>query len=92
MLVKCSIISSFFILFLNFAGFVSVDRVRNEDVSVYDEILSFYGGMGSFNDLVIDAGSGHDVLEHEVYSADMQLDVFRVQIATDARALKSGVF
>ena len=69
-----------------------VDRVHNEDVSVYDEILSFYGGMGSFNDLVIDAGNGHDVREQEIYPADMQLDVLRGEIASDARALKSGVF
>ncbi len=47
--------------------------------------------MSSFNDLVLDKHNGYDVREHDVYSADMQLDVLRGEIASDARAMQTGV-
>ena len=53
-------------------------------------VLGFYGGMGSFNDLVIHPINGHSVADDEVGPVNDKLSALRSAIWTEAVALRPG--
>jgi hypothetical protein len=55
----------------------SLDRIENHDLSGVDHLLGAYGGMGSFNDLILTYVNGHTVPDVEVRSVNDRLDVLR---------------
>lgn len=48
--------------------------------AVLDEIEHLYGGMGSFNDLVISRLAGHKVSAEEAAAANQELDLLRERL------------
>ena len=52
-----------------------------------DEILSWYGGMGSFNDLLIATANGHQVSREQEPANNAQLRKLQTQIYERARRL-----
>ena len=57
----------------------SADDIRN--------ILSWFGGMGSFNDLIISAANDHDVNPDEESKYNDELDRIRETIYVEANKL-----
>ena len=53
-----------------------------------DEILSWYGGMGSFNDLMISGYNNHLVNEKDEETINNELDRIRNQIYQEVVRLK----
>ncbi|HEY1692702.1 MAG TPA: hypothetical protein VGG39_11105 [Polyangiaceae bacterium] len=52
-----------------------------------DEILSWYGGMGSFNDLLIATANGHQVSREQEPAKNAQLRQLQTQIYERTRRL-----
>lgn len=61
------------------------------DVAAFERILRAFGGMGSFNDLVIMAVNGHDVDPQQEPAVNDRLDRLRQQVWEDANALARAV-
>lgn len=63
---------------------------RHPDISQGDaqELLSWFGGMGSFNDLVISIANGHDVTEEQEPAMNSRLDELRRRIYECATAVR----
>jgi hypothetical protein len=68
------------------------ERCRHEldayDAAAFDHILGAYGGMGSFNDLLILAWNGHLVGPEREPAVNDHLGNLRTAIWTSARALR----
>ena len=57
--------------------------------SSIERILSWYGGMGSFNDLIISTYNGHIVDEGDEEKLNDELDVIRDLIYLEAQKLNN---
>jgi hypothetical protein len=55
-------------------------KIENGDGSGYTNVLGAYGGMGSFNDLIIHPSNGHAVSETVAEQLDKRLDILRSDI------------
>ena len=66
-------------------------RIRSASAGTIDpvDVLSWFGGMGSFNDLVIAGVNGHQVREEDEANVNRQLDDFRTSIYDLATQLKA---
>jgi hypothetical protein len=68
------------------------ERCRHElhvyDAAAFDHILGAYGGMGSFNDLVILGRNGHFVAPEREAAVNDRLGRLRTAISTSATALR----
>jgi HAD superfamily hydrolase (TIGR01509 family) len=65
-------------------------RIDSGDPLGLTHLLSAFGGMGSFNDLVIDPRNGHPVSEVEANRLDEQLCIMRAFIWSDAVELRAS--
>lgn len=63
---------------------------RSSDIYLIEEILSWYGGMGSFNDLMISRYNDHLVDEKDEEKLNDELNRLRSQIYHEAARLKRG--
>ncbi len=57
--------------------------------SSIDRILSWYGGMGSFNDLMISTHNGHMIDEGDEEKLNDELDLIRDEIYLEANKLNN---
>lgn len=68
------------------------ERCRREllagDPVVYDEILEAFGGMGSFNDLLVLRHNGHLIEQNQEQAVNDRLADLRTAIWTNATALR----
>lgn len=55
----------------------SLRRIENGDLSGIDHFLGAYGGMGSFNDLILARANGHTVLQAEQSAINERLAALR---------------
>ena len=55
-------------------------RLQEGDFKGITHLLSLYGGMGSFNDLVLHPWNGHDVPEEEIDTVNRELERLRGEI------------
>ena len=60
------------------------------DCYLLEEILSWYGSMGSFNDLIISECNGHVVKNKDEEEQNVELNRLRTQIYQEAVRLKQG--
>ena len=58
------------------------------DIYLLEEILTWYGGMGSFNDLMISRYNGHLLDEKDEEKLNDELNRLRSQIYQEAMRLK----
>lgn len=56
---------------------ISLSQLENGDLSGVKHVLAAYGGMGSFNDLVLCSGNGHRVTDDEYRTVNDELDKLR---------------
>lgn len=70
----------------------SILRNDDESLSTYqlDEILSWYGGMGSFSDLVISELNGHSITEKDEDHLNDELSKIRSRIYKDTVSLRKS--
>lgn len=64
-----------------------ISRVLDSDPMAVHEVLSWFGGMGSLNDLWISVANGHRVTELNLRNADVELDRLRLAVHDAALAL-----
>jgi hypothetical protein len=69
---------------------VKIGLQRN-DARAFDSILDTYGGMGSFNDLLLHPVSGHEVNAGTSESVNRQLVSLRSRIWTNSRLLRDSI-
>ncbi|WP_236790627.1 DUF4911 domain-containing protein [Amycolatopsis sp. GM8] len=62
--------------------------LSNRDAYGLRRILQAYGGMGSFNDLVIHPRNGHTISPDEARQVNERLDTLRTQIYRVAHQLR----
>jgi hypothetical protein len=64
-------------------------KIRTALVGAIDpaEVLSWFGGMGSFNDLFVAAVNGHQVRREHETTVNKRLDVLRTEIHELAKEL-----
>ncbi|WP_033289971.1 DUF6966 domain-containing protein [Amycolatopsis jejuensis] len=62
--------------------------IANSDAHCLTRVLGAYGGMGSFNDLLIHPLNGHRVTLSDVDDVNRQLDGLRTRIRQTALALR----
>jgi HAD superfamily hydrolase (TIGR01509 family) len=62
-------------------------RIDSGDAFGLTHILSAYGGMGSFNDVVVDPRNGHPVSAAQADRLDHQLQILRSRIWSDTTVL-----
>ncbi len=62
----------------------------NIDLYLLEEILSWYGGMGSFNDLLISEYNDHLIKGKDEERLNDELNHLRNQIYKEAERLKRG--
>lgn len=55
----------------------SLTQLENDDLSGVQRVLASYGGMGSFNDLVICSANGHCVQDDEYRTVNDELEELR---------------
>jgi HAD superfamily hydrolase (TIGR01509 family) len=65
-------------------------RIESGDPGGVTHLLSAFGGMGSFNDLVVDPRNGHPVTDLEAKRLDEQLCILRSFIWSDAIELRNA--
>jgi hypothetical protein len=67
-----------------------LDRARLEagDFEGITHLLSLYGGMGSFNDLVLHPWNGHSVPEGEIDAVNRELERLRGEMHTLAHEIR----
>ena len=53
-----------------------------------EKILSWYGGMGSFNDLIISPQNNHKIGSAEYYKVNQELQMLQSEISGLSRKLK----
>ncbi|MFL6156093.1 MAG: DUF6966 domain-containing protein, partial [Marmoricola sp.] len=61
------------------------------DAAAFDHVLGAFGGMGSFNDLLILGYNGHTVEPREETAINHRLSDLRTSIWEDATALRHAV-
>lgn len=61
------------------------------DAQAIDSILSAFGGMGSFNDLVVCASNGHTISKAEESLVNTRLDDLGSRIHADATTLRHAL-
>ena len=66
----------------------SLHRIENSDLSGIDHLLGAYGGIGSFNDLVLIAANGHSVSDADYRSVNDRLDSLRSEMYELACAIR----
>ncbi len=69
-----------------FLQIIQKNHTKLEHCSL-EEIISFYGGMGSFNDLLISRYNGHKVAEEDEDEINDELDRIRDDIYRQAMLL-----
>lgn len=74
----------------HWAGWFRAARleITNRDAHGLTRIRRAYGGMGSFNDLLIHPQNGHTVSSAEAGQANEQLDALRTRIHDTAELLR----
>lgn len=60
---------------------------KESDIYLIEEILSWYGGMGSFNDLFISSYNDHQVSENDENKLNNDLNGIRSDIYNEAKNL-----
>jgi hypothetical protein len=65
-----------------------LSELAAHDAHGLDRLLSAYGGMGSFNDLVITPLNGHNVSAGDVDRVNRELSRLRSEMYDDAAALR----
>lgn len=75
----------------HWVAWLTRDRVGllAHDWDAFDHLLNAFGGMGSFNDLLILAANGHDVRPDEEKTINERLWDLRELIWTSATSLRS---
>ena len=63
-------------------------HVNNRDAFGLERILQAYGGMGSFNDLVIHPQNGHTISPDEIGEVNERLETLRTRIYGAAHQLR----
>lgn len=63
------------------------EQISPEKIS---EILTWFGGMGSFNDLFISQTNGHQILPDDEERANEELEALRNQVYEAATELHTG--
>jgi hypothetical protein len=66
----------------------SLARIEQGDLSGVGHLLSAYGGMGSFNDLILASANGHSVDDAEHRTVNERLDVLRTEMYELARKIQ----
>jgi hypothetical protein len=69
----------------------SKNRIENGDFSGVNYLLNAYGGMGSFNDLVIHRLNGYKISEDEVKAVNDRLNNLRGRMFELANQIKRDV-
>jgi hypothetical protein len=67
----------------------SIALLRQNPSTGIDKVLNSYGGMGSFNDLVISHLNQHQIAEAEEMQANNQLEQYRTEIYQLAKQARS---
>lgn len=62
--------------------------VANGDACGLEHLMNAFGGMGSFNDLMLTAANGHSGTDQELSEMDDRLHELRDQIWTACRSLQ----
>ena len=68
----------------------SLRRIENSDLSGVDHLLGAYGGMGSFNDLVLSPPNAPVTMTDEFRELNDRLDELRSELYRLARAVRSN--
>lgn len=63
-------------------------RIEHDDPAGIEHLLGAYGGMGSFNDLILTPDNGHTVEEADVAGINDRLDMLRSEIYVLAHDLR----
>jgi hypothetical protein len=63
-------------------------KIEHGDRYALDHFLKAFGGMGSFNDLVIHPVNGHEISEEHIAPANDRLGVLRSRAWASARAMQ----
>lgn len=58
----------------------SLRRIENDDFSGVEHLHGAFGGMGSFNDLIIMSANGHAILNNEYRAVNARLDGLRHEL------------
>jgi hypothetical protein len=66
--------------------------LEGNDLSGIDNLLRGFGGMGSFNDLVLDPRNNHKLDESEVVFANTKLEQYRRKIYQLASGLRRDLW
>lgn len=64
------------------------ERLAEHDANALDLLLGYFGGMGSWNDLVIHPLNGHTVEAEELMEVDERLRVLRGDVWQHAHKLR----
>src|SRR4029453_1367889 len=68
----------------------ALTRIQNGDLSGVHQILASYGGMGSFNDLVIHSANGHHVTDTEYSFVNERLEKLRSELYDLAKMVRKN--
>jgi len=66
----------------------ALSRIEQDDFYGIERVLSAYGGMGSFNDLLIHPLNGHSGTEVECAAVNERLDTLRTEVYDLAQAVR----
>jgi hypothetical protein len=66
----------------------SLTRIERRDLSGVDHLLGAYGGMGSFNDLILMSANGHSVTDESNRDVNDRLDTLRTKLYELARDVR----
>ncbi len=66
----------------------SLTRIERSDISGVDHLLGAYGGMGSFNDLILMAVNGHSVNDDNYRDVNDRLNTLRSKLYELARDVR----
>jgi len=58
----------------------SLSEIENGNLSGVDQLLNAYGGMGSFNDLILTSYEGHSLDDADCRRWNLQLDSLRSEM------------
>ncbi len=63
-------------------------KIKHGDPYALDHFLGAFGGMGSFNDLIIHPVNGHEISEEKADSVNRRLGVLRSKAWASAKAMQ----
>ena len=66
----------------------SLRRIENSNLSGVDHLLGAFGGMGSFNDLILMSANGHSISDADYRDVNDRLDLLRSQLSELAREVR----